>query len=111
MIETPIAHDFEPEPSEAAQAREAKRKQAEVEAKQNLVVKQLLATPDGRAWVMSYFKEFRIFQTTWSRDPGATAFAEGSRAVALKLLADVTGAAPDEYLIMLKEDANDQPAA
>lgn len=111
MTETPIAHDVEPELSEAALERAAKRKDAELIAKYNLVIKQLLATPDGRAWVMTYFKEFRIFQTTWSRDSSATAFAEGSRAVALKLLADVTRAAPDEYLIMLKEDTNNEPAA
>lgn len=76
-----------------------RRKQAEE------VIKHLMSTPGGRAWIWEKLTLAHIFTTSFTPgDPMATAFAEGERNFGLRLLADVMKAAPDLYLVAMKEN-------
>lgn len=77
-----------------------RRKQAED------VIKTLMATPGGRAWLWEQLTLSHIFATSFvPGDPMASAFQEGQRNFGLRLLAQVTKAAPDAYLLAMKENA------
>jgi hypothetical protein len=69
----------------------------------------LMADPIGRGYIYDLLSACHVFQSSFSTNALAMAFAEGERNVGLQLTADFIAAAPDNYLLMLKEAGNVRP--
>lgn len=85
------------------------RRQSAAEKRQariDLAVRGLMSTPDGRSWVRAKLAAWGVFVAAPPEDALRMAFAQGLRNAGLELLADVTRAAPGEYLLMNQERAN-----
>lgn len=92
----------DPEQVAKAEIEKARRVKEQLD-----VVAAIMATPSGRAWIWSELVAARIFATTFvSGDPMASAFAEGERNGGLRLFAQVMKAAPDNYIVMARENAS-----
>lgn len=63
----------------------------------------VLSTRPGRRLIWRYLSETGIFTTSFNNSGSITAFNEGQRSVGLRLLAEVNEAAPEQYMVMLKE--------
>lgn len=63
----------------------------------------LLSTRPGRRFVWGLMSDCGIFRTSFDNSGSVTAFNEGRREIGLRVLADVNDAAPDQYLVMLRE--------
>lgn len=66
-------------------------------------VHHVLSTREGRRFYWRYLCECRIFQSSFNNSGSVTYFNEGKRDVGLKLLSEMDEAAPESYLLMLKE--------
>lgn len=67
-------------------------------------IRSMMSTPVGRAYIREELQRSHVFSTSFVQgDPYATAFREGERNRGLRLLADITQAAPDLYMTMMKE--------
>lgn len=65
-------------------------------------LRQIMSTPEGRAWMWALLGECRIFQTCFTGN-STTFFNEGKRDVGLPIMAEITEHFADEYLLMAKE--------
>jgi hypothetical protein len=65
-------------------------------------IREVLSTKRGRRFFWRYLEICGIFKTS-NADSSQIFFNEGMRNVGLMLLADVNEAAPDAYLLMLRE--------
>lgn len=63
----------------------------------------LLSTRPGRRFVWSLMADCGIFRSSFDNSGSVTAFNEGRREIGLRVLADVNEAAPEQYLVMLRE--------
>ena len=64
----------------------------------------IMAVKEGRAWVHELLTAGHVFHSSYTRgDAYATTFAEGERNLALRILASVAEAAPEQYVIMIEE--------
>lgn len=71
------------------------------------VVRNLLSTPQGRAWLYDVLAGCKVYSTSFIQgDPHATSFNEGQRNVGLRLTAEALAADPKNYLLMLQEKGN-----
>ena len=90
--------------SDEGQVRHAERKfkhSREVELNDLCFV---LGSIQGRRFVWRYLEECGVMRTSFNGElTHSTAFAEGSRNVGLKMLADVNEALPSAYLQMVEE--------
>lgn len=86
-----------------ATVREAKRKSKRREAERLDVLRSVLGTTQGRRFVYDLLAQCHVHRSSFSTDVAAMAFAEGERNIGLWLEAQVTFAAPDQYILMLKE--------
>lgn len=68
-----------------------------------IVTKQLMATPDGRRWVWMRLTEAAIFSGNENLDPQYMAWEKGNRNAGLRLLDDVTKFTPQQYITMTEE--------
>ncbi len=86
------------------QVRAAKKKAEQSESLKFEVIKNVMGTPAGRAWIYEQLAAAHIFSTTFIQgSPDGSAFAEGERNCGLRLLADVQVAASEFYLQMITE--------
>jgi len=72
-----------------------------------LVIRMLMAQPEGRRWLWDKVADLRVFSTTQQFGENAsltTAFLEGKRSVGLALLADMTRLCPTEYGLAVVEN-------
>jgi hypothetical protein len=84
-----------------------RQRQAEDRRVREIVLRTLMAERNGRRFVWLMLEEMNIFSQTVVFGPGghaASAFNEGKRMLGLRLLADVTRLAPNEYLQMTVEN-------
>lgn len=89
-----------------AKQREAAKR---IEITRKTVIRGLMSQPDGRRYIWLELSECHCF--TQSFAPGhadVTAFNEGQRSRGLKLLDDVTRWAPEQYILMTKENSSVQ---
>ena len=89
--------------SDPEQVANRKRTQGRKKKSEEGTVKTILSTKDGRAWMLSILEFCHIFAPSYTGEAFSTAFQEGQRNVGLRLLADVTRIAPEEYALMLRE--------
>jgi len=67
------------------------------------VLKKLVGSREGRAWLHAVLERTHIWRSSFALDALAMSFAEGERNIGLSILADLMQAAPDQYLAMVKE--------
>lgn len=107
MAETYDDKDAPYNASDPEQVSKRKRDKGRKKKSEESVVKTLLSTKDGRAWMLSLLEFCHIFTPSYTGEMFSTSFNEGQRNVGLRLLIDVTRVAPDEYTLMLREKAKD----
>lgn len=89
------------------QVERAERAAKRHEKAMRVVVATLLSTPDGRAWMWGHLVSGHIFEASFvAGDPHLTSFRDGERNAMLRLLGDVMRAAPEQYMLMAKENGN-----
>ena len=75
------------------------------EASKSLVIRQVMSSTEGRAWVYDILSLCHVYQSTFSTNALSMACAEGERNVGLRITADLVGTCPEHYLEMLKENS------
>jgi len=86
------------------QVNEARKRAGRRDRERLSVLGGLMDLKDGRAWMYSILEACHAFQPSFvPNDPYSTAFKEGERNIALRLLADIMAIAPDRYVDMMKE--------
>ena len=73
------------------------------------IVVGIMSVAPGRQWVCDLLEHCHVFSTSFSDHSGRMAFMEGQREVGLRLLLDIMGACPDQYVQMMRE-RNDRSA-
>lgn len=92
--------------ADAKQVNNAKRAAGRLARDDADVIRKLMHTQQGRSWMWRKLTACRAFAPSYM--PGQqqltdTAYYEGQRAIGLELLAEVMGASRDLYLLMHKE--------
>ncbi len=85
--------------------RERNRTLKRVEASERTVIRQIMGSNEGRAWIFKTLSLCHVYQSTFSTNALTMACAEGERNIGLQLTADVIAACPERYLEMLKENS------
>lgn len=84
--------------------RQAEKLARKTEAARQAVVRNIMSTIEGREWMWNLLSGCSVFSSTYVIGAAdATAFNEGSRAVGLRLLADIMTACPDAYIEAQRE--------
>jgi hypothetical protein len=79
-------------------------KAAEVRAREDgLVMKNLMNTMAGRAFIYGKLERAHVFATSFSPNALTMAFAEGERSRGLELLSDIMTYCPEQYVPMMRE--------
>jgi hypothetical protein len=90
--------------SDPKQVNTARKRAARFRRERLDEVRTIMGRESGRAWVYGHLESCSIFSTTFTHgDPHASSFKEGERNAGLRLLADVMEAAPDQYVVMVRE--------
>lgn len=93
--------------SERKDVRKAEKEAKFQEGQRREVMVSIMSVGPGRAWIWDILISCHVFASSYTNDPYRTAFYEGERNVGLRLLNDVMGSSPDQYVQMVKE-ANDR---
>lgn len=104
--EAPVVVDDSFDAADPKQVNARKRRAKLRAAADDEVVKTLLGSFAGRAWVWRKLSEAHIFETSFKSDVNQMIFAEGERNSGLRLLSQVMRVAPDSFILMSKENAN-----
>ncbi|TDY26295.1 hypothetical protein B0G81_6805 [Paraburkholderia sp. BL6665CI2N2] len=80
--------------------RRSKAKQLDDRRRNGL--RQIMATPDGRAWMWALLGDCGIFRSCFTGN-STTFFNEGKREIGLPIMADLTEHFTEQYLLMAKE--------
>lgn len=97
-----VPEDLGDEAQVKARTKKVKLKASEADE----VLAQLMSRPEGRRWLYSVLEMCHIFHTPFSDNPTQMAFNVGVQNVGIRLTGDVARAAPELYLLMLKEKAD-----
>lgn len=82
----------------------ARKKASRLRKKRTDFVRAMMDRHEGRMWVYDYLVMGHVAEPTHTPgDPYATAYKEGERNVANRMLYDISEAAPDQYMVMMKE--------
>jgi len=92
-------------------ARAKRRKEKTDEARQELRAEafefvELMDLRSGRNVVHRMLSKAGVYHTTFALDPYQTAFNEGQRNMGLWMLSQVLQYTPEQYALMLKENAD-----
>lgn len=83
--------------------REAEKLAKLVEQQRREIVTGIMSVAPGRSWVCDLLEHCHIFHTSYNDLPHRMAFMEGQREVGIRLLSDIMGACPDQYVTMMRE--------
>lgn len=101
------AEDLAEQPFDTAdpeQVNAARKKSARLRREGLEFVKALMDTPQGRYWMYGILDFCHMYQTPFTPgDQHTTSFKLGEQNVGTRLLADVMAAAPDQYVVMVRE--------
>ncbi len=67
-------------------------------------LEQVMNTECGRRFIWKILSASGVFHSSFSSDPYSTAFNEGARNKGLELFNNLLSVCPDLYLVMAKED-------
>ena len=90
---------------DASNVSERKSKAKRLEERRLNGLRQIMASPDGRAWLWELLSSCEIFSPCFTGN-STTFFNEGKRAVGLPVFHQVTDQFPDQYLLMAREAKN-----
>lgn len=91
--------------------REAEKASKIEQVNDTAILSELLGLPHGRAWLWKQLAEGHIFRPTFTTNPLVTAFNEGNRSAALRLLNQILEVDPEGFISMVKEHARRTDAA
>lgn len=98
---------YEPDPRERDEKRQQNRTVAQAaQSAQDEQLAAVLGTTEGRAVLYRLLAGGGLYRSSFSQDPYLTAFNEGARNAALRLLGDITRVAPDQYRVMQEENSH-----
>ena len=84
--------------------KKAKKRDSDSKTKRLITVQALMSRPETRSYLYSILDLCNVFRTSYDTSPNTVYFREGARNVGLKVLADINEAAPDQYMVMIKEN-------
>lgn len=102
-----MTHDDIDNAARAAKAeakRQGERREALAEIR-DLV--EVMNTAAGRSLIHRLLSRAGVFRISFSGDPHQTAFNEGQRNIGLWVLTEAMSHTPEQYALMLKENADD----
>jgi len=91
---------------EAAAQRKANRDARVRERQDREVMLSVMSTTAGRRWVYNKLAGLKTFHTPFTGETNSTMFNAGMQNAGFAFLAEILGAAPAEYLMMLRENSN-----
>ena len=100
-------------PYDASNRRDVKalERQAKLADQQRKeIVNGIMSVEPGRRWMCDLLETCHIFATSFSDVDLRMAFMEGQREIGLRLLMDIMGACPDQYVTMMRERNGRQSA-
>ena len=103
-------HDAE-KPYDAGDPEDVRRRVTEDRrraAGSKTVIRQIMASSEGRAWLYRFLSMCHVYQNPFSQNALSMAFMCGEMNVGQRLMADVVTAAPDKYFDMLSEQGEKQ---
>jgi hypothetical protein len=83
--------------------REAEKAQKVADQQRREVVSGIMSVAPGRKWMCELLEACHVFATSYSDVSLRMAFCEGQRDVGIRLLTDIMGACPDDYILMMRE--------
>ena len=86
--------------------RESRIRQRDKEERLAAFTRNIMASPQGRAWVNNLLEQFQVLQTPFASDPLTMAHNVGMQNFGRKLMGDLMQLCPDEFITMLKEEAD-----
>lgn len=87
----------------------AKREEKRREREDADVLRIIMHTKQGRAWLYRRLESCHIYTSTFQPgQPDVTAFALGEENVGKKLMVDAIAASPDLYMTMIKEQRDEE---
>ena len=98
-------------PYDAGDRRHVKKREViakRLESSERMVLRQVMGSREGRAWMHKMMTMCHIYSTSFSRVALDMAYLEGERNVGLRLSADVIAACPERYMEMMKEANGDE---
>lgn len=97
--------EYNPADEQQVNERSAKKK-FDHKAKQQFL-RDILKDRQGRDFFWDLLSMAGIFHTSFNPSNAVTAYNEGRRSLGLQVLADITAAAPEAYVTMIKESQGD----
>lgn len=89
--------------SDKEQVNTARKKASRTKADRLKFIAAAMTHEQGRAWFFDLLVFCKTISTPFNDDPYRTAFNCGMSNVGLRIMGDIQEAAPDQYLIMIKE--------
>ena len=89
--------------SDPKSVRKAQKAAKTAERLRQDVIRNLMSTIAGRAFVYDLLEGCHVFVTSFSLNALQMAHNEGERTVGLRLLADIMRVCPDKYVLMARE--------
>lgn len=87
----------------------ARKRSARLRKKRTDFVRAMMDQHQGRMWIYDYLVMGHFAEPTHTPgDPYSTAFKEGERNLANRLLADINESAPDQYTVMMEEGRSEK---
>lgn len=83
--------------------RAAQKQQKVADQQRREIVNGIMSVEPGRRWMCDILESCHIFATSFSDVDLRMAFMEGQREIGLRLLMDIMGACPDQYVQMMRE--------
>lgn len=95
--------------SDPAAVNTARKKAGRKKAQRLMVIEALMQHADGRRWLYGLLDRCHVFGNPLVQgDPYATHFMIGESNIGRIILADVVAAAPEQYVVMCREGAEDK---
>jgi len=71
------------------------------------VIRQVMGSNEGRAWIYDLLSICHVFSSSFSQNALTMAHAEGERNIGLRITGAIVSASPERYLEMLKENSSE----
>lgn len=114
MVDPLDNEDFREEdtPYDAADPKavnNARKRSVRLRKKRTDFVRAMMDQHQGRMWIYDYLTLGHVAEPTHTPgDPYSTAFREGERNFANKMLQDISESAPDKYMLMMEEGRDEK---
>jgi len=89
--------------SDQEQVQKAKKRTARTRADRLEFVRAAMLHEQGRAWFYDILLKCKVISSPFTDDPYRTAFKCGEQNIGLQIMMDIQDAAPEQYLIMVRE--------